>query len=230
MKINELEIAKNEAEAFGQLSNPDLFYQHQHSQTFKSVYGSMASFSFRLLLASELPLRLNKPQEALNNLQHILNVTSKIHKFFVDLQKPNESDFWKARKIRVLSSMINCAMHLKNFDLVHQLYQTLLDLPGHSSSTKFSLTSAWGRTWEKDCLKVISIKLSLICRYLLCGDIPSAEAQFKLLQPTTSVETVRRFIDKGLVAVAQSDYEEAYQQFQKAHEIEKNNILVRFAS
>lgn len=146
MKINELEIAKNEAEAFGQLSNPDLFYQHQHSQTFKSVYGSMASFSFRLLLASELPLRLNKPQEALNNLQHILNVTSKIHKFFVDLQKPNESDFWKARKIRVLSSMINCAMHLKNFDLVHQLYQTLLDLPGHSSSTKFSLTSAWGRT------------------------------------------------------------------------------------
>jgi Flp pilus assembly protein TadD len=33
-------------------------------------------------------------------------------------------------------------------------------------------------------------------------------------------------IDKGLVAVAQNDYEEAFKQFQKAHELDKDNILV----
>lgn len=34
-------------------------------------------------------------------------------------------------------------------------------------------------------------------------------------------------IDKGLVAVAQNDYEDAYTQFQNAHELDKDNILVR---
>lgn len=68
---------------------------------------------------------------------------------------------------------------------------------------------------------------SLTCRYLLSGDIPSAEATFKLQQPKTNDENVQKLIDKGLVAVAQNDYDEAYQQFNKAHEIEKNNILVR---
>ena len=62
--------------------------------------------------------------------------------------------------------------------------------------------------------------------YLLCGDFPSADAMFKQQEPKTKVETVHKLIDKGLVAVAQNDYEEAFQQFQKAHEIDKDNILV----
>lgn len=61
---------------------------------------------------------------------------------------------------------------------------------------------------------------------MLSGDIPSAEATFKLLQPKTNDENVQKLIDKGLVAVAQNDYDEAYQNFNKAHEIEQNNILV----
>lgn len=67
----------------------------------------------------------------------------------------------------------------------------------------------------------------LVFSYLLCGDIPSAEATFKLQEPKGNNENVQKLIDKGLVAVAQNDYEEAYKQFQKAHDIEKNNILVR---
>lgn len=64
--------------------------------------------------------------------------------------------------------------------------------------------------------------------YLLSGDIASAEATFKLKEPERNEEKLQRFIDKGLVAVAQNDYDEAYQQFQKANEMEKNNILVSF--
>lgn len=147
IKINELEIARHESEIFGQLSNADLFYTHQQPQAFKSKHGSMASFSFRLLLAAELPLKLNKPQEALGNLLNILEVTRKIHKFFTDLGKKQESDFWKERKVRVICSMINCAMQLKNFDLALQLFEEIMTLPGLSETIKFSLTSAWGRTW-----------------------------------------------------------------------------------
>lgn len=146
IKINELELAKNEAEVFGQLQNPDLFYEHQQPQTFKSKYGSMASFSFRLLLAAELPLRLNRPQEAMNNLLTLLEATKKIYKFFVDLGKQNEAEFWKERRIRVFCSMIICAMQLKNFDLAHQLFQEIFLLPNLSDDIKFGLTSAWGRT------------------------------------------------------------------------------------
>ena len=146
IKINELEIAKHEAEAFGQLTNPDLFYEHQQPQVFKSKYGSMSSFSFRLLLAAELPLKLNKPIEALNNLLNMLEITRKIHKFFVDLGKQNEAEFWKDRKVRVLSSMINCAMQLKNFDLAHQLFGEIKELPNLNHDMQFALNSAWGRT------------------------------------------------------------------------------------
>lgn len=146
IKINEVEIAKNEAEVFGQLSTPDLFYEHQQSQAFKSKYGSMASFSFRLLLAAELPLKFNKPNEALNNCLHMLEITTKIHNFFVDLGKKNEIEFWQHRKILVLSSMINCSMQMRNFDLAHQLYQKILELPNLTDEFKFTITSAWGRT------------------------------------------------------------------------------------
>lgn len=49
---------------------------------------------------------------------------------------------------------------------------------------------------------------------------------FKLQQPKTKADNVHKLIDKGLVAVAQNDYDEAFVQFQKAHEIDKDNILV----
>lgn len=146
IKINELDIARQESEAFGQLNNPDLYYEHQKPQVFKSKHGSMSSFSFRLLLAAELPMKLNKPNEAVNNLLNILEVTRKIHKFFVDLGKQNEAEFWKDRKIRVMSSMINCATQLKNFDLAHQLFQEINALPSLKHEIKFPLISAWGRT------------------------------------------------------------------------------------
>lgn len=146
MKINELEIARKEAEPFGQLNSPDMFYEHQQPQAFKSKHGSMASFSFRLLLAAELPMKLNRPNDALNNLINILETTEKIHKFFVDLGKSNEAEFWKDRKVRVLSLMINCAMQQKNFDLAHQLFENVSVMENLSDEFRFSLASAWGRT------------------------------------------------------------------------------------
>ncbi|CRK93971.1 CLUMA_CG007497, isoform A [Clunio marinus] len=208
IKINELDIAKQEAEAFGQLSSPDLFYEHQSPQNFKSKYGSMASFSFRLLLAGELPLKLNKPHDALKNLLNILEVTEKIYNFFIELKKENEAEFWKDRKIRVQCLMINCAAYLKKFDLAHQLYESIRKLPNLNEKLRMTLASSWGRT------------------FLLCGDIKSAEEKFKLCEAKANSHIVQTMIDQGLIAVAQNSYEEALQIFQKAHELEKENILI----
>lgn len=146
VKINELEIARKEAEPFRQLHSPDMFYEHQQPQFYKSKHGTMASFSFRLFLAAELPLKLNRPVDALNNLVNILETTEKIYKFFLDLSKQHEAEFWKERKLRVMSLMIQCAMQQKNFDLAHQLYESMSLLPNLSDEFEFSLSSAWGRT------------------------------------------------------------------------------------
>lgn len=64
-------------------------------------------------------------------------------------------------------------------------------------------------------------------RFLLSGDITSAEAKFGLHQPKTPAQAVFKQIDKGLVSVAQNDYEGAFKHFQEAHEKDKDNILVR---
>lgn len=39
-------------------------------------------------------------------------------------------------------------------------------------------------------------------------------------------EALKVLVNKGLLAVAQNDYNEAFQTFQKAHEIDKTNIMV----
>lgn len=146
LKLNQLEIAKNEADTFGDLSSPDLFYEHSEQQTFKSKHGSMASFSFRLLLASDLPLRLGKANEAMSNLMKMLEITTKIQTFFADLKKTNEADFWRERKVRVICALINCAMQMKNHDLAHQLFENIMKIEGLKSNIKFQIISAWGRT------------------------------------------------------------------------------------
>jgi trafficking protein particle complex subunit 12 len=146
LKLNQLEIAKNEADTFGDLSSPDLFYEHSQPQPFKSKHGSMASFSFRLLLASDLPLRLGKVNEAMSNLMKMLEITTKIQSFFADLKKTNEADFWMERKVRVLCALINCSMQMKNHDLAHQLFENIMKIEGLKSNIKFQIQSAWGRT------------------------------------------------------------------------------------
>lgn len=146
MKLNLLDIAKNEAEAFGDLNRVDLFYEHSQPQEFKSKYGSYASFSLRLLLAAELPLRLGRPHEALNNLVKILEITTKIQDFFAKLKKSSESNFWTERRVRVMCAMINCAMHLKNYDLAHQLFDKILTIEDLKPCMRYSIGSARGRT------------------------------------------------------------------------------------
>lgn len=144
IKIGEYETARKEAEPFGQL-NSDMFYDFNEPQPYKSKKGSLASFSFRLLLACDLPIKIGKHKEALNNLTAMLAVTRKIRNFFENLKKTEEAEFWKERELKVLCCIITCALHLKNYDLVHQTFSSLLKLPNLKNEFIFEIHSAWGK-------------------------------------------------------------------------------------
>jgi hypothetical protein len=145
IKIGEYETARKEAEPFGQLENFDMFYDYNETQPLKSKKGSLASFSFRLLLACDLPIKIGKHKEALSNLTAMLAVTRKIRNFFDGLKKTEEAEFWKERELKVLCCVITCALHLKNYDLVHQSFECLLKLPNLKNEFIFEIHSAWGK-------------------------------------------------------------------------------------
>lgn len=208
IKIGEYETARKEAEPFGQLNNSDMFYDFVEPQSFNSKKGSLPSFSFRLLLASDLLIKVGQHKEALQNLISMLSVTRKIKNFFKSLEKAEEMEFWKEREIKVLCSIVSCALHLKNYDLVQQTFETLLKLPTLKQEFLFEVHSAWGKI------------------FLQCGDIISAEAKFFAVNPLSPEEIIKAHVNKGLVAVAKNDFSEAHGFFSKAYEMNKRNVMV----
>lgn len=85
-------------------------------------------------------------------------------------------------------------------------------MKGIDADTMRNLYSSWGRI------------------YLQCGDVFGAERKFseaRRIRVTNTVESESRdFIDRGLTAVAQNDFKEAYTFFQKALAIDPTNPLV----
>lgn len=63
-------------------------------------------------------------------------------------------------------------------------------------------------------------------RYLQCGDILSADKKFTAIKPTCADEILKTLVNKGLIAVAQNDYNEAHKFFQKANEMNGKNVMV----
>uniref|UniRef100_A0A182IW73 Uncharacterized protein n=1 Tax=Anopheles atroparvus TaxID=41427 RepID=A0A182IW73_ANOAO len=210
VKLGQYEIARVEAEPFGSLSNPDVFYEFYHPDMHSDRKGSMAPFSFRLLLA-ELPIYLGTPRLALDRLTELLAIVNQIRSYFSRATVPqaNEaSEFWSVRETRVLHSIVNCALAVKDFSLVEQLLDRLAEAA--SVTQKRNLLSAWGR-----------IRLQ-------CGDILGAEKKFadaRRLKEDKDSE-VPDLIDRGLLAVAQNDFQNAFDLFQKASTAAPSNTML----
>lgn len=90
--------------------------------------------------------------------------------------------------------------------------ERLTTMKSIDNNTMRSLYSSWGRV------------------YLQCGDVFGAERKFaeaRRIRVTNTMESESRdFTDKGLIAVAQNDFKEAYAFFQKAQAIDPTNALV----
>lgn len=63
--------------------------------------------------------------------------------------------------------------------------------------------------------------------HLQMGDITSAEVCFNEAREARSGQVdVRDLVDRGLLAVAQNAFDEAYTFFQQASQVEPNNVMV----
>lgn len=76
VKLRSFSLAEVESEPFGNVDNPDLYFQF-YPELYGGRMGSMAPFAFRLLLA-ELPQYLGKSQEALIRLHSLLSTIRKV--------------------------------------------------------------------------------------------------------------------------------------------------------
>lgn len=71
--------------------------------------GSIACFSFRLLLA-EMPIYLGNPHLALDRLSELYVICNEIKQNYSNKQLTEAEDFWKKRELRVLLAIVNCAI------------------------------------------------------------------------------------------------------------------------
>ncbi|XP_039488060.1 trafficking protein particle complex subunit 12 [Drosophila santomea] len=209
-KLGEFELLNAEAEPFGQLTSPDVFYDF-YPEMYNGKSGSIACFSFRLLLA-ELPIYLGKPHVALDRLSELHVTTREIKEHYTNLRNNTADEFWQRRCERVLHSIINCGLMMKKFSMIDDIMEgTLLKRSSLSKEDRRSLYSAWGRI------------------YLQIGDIFGAEQKIAVsrrLREINSSPDLRDLVDKGLIAVAKNDFPEAYVIFQKALHLDTGNTMI----
>lgn len=233
VKLRSFSLAEVESEPFGDLDRPDLYFQF-YPELYGGRVGSMVPFTFRLLVA-ELPQYLSKHQEALNCLHALLATVRKIlcnleaglcedgSPAELSLSDRNESrKLWASREARVLHSIVNCALYEKDYCLAVQVLELLLNGREWGSHHKRALQSTLGRV------------------YLQLGDVAGAEKNFALArelrqqQSAGGVRSVglaasdlRDLIDRGLMAVAQNAFQEAYDYFSKAYTLDPSNLCCR---
>lgn len=217
VKIKNYTLAQAEAEPLGQLDKPDLFYQF-YPDMYGGRPGSIASFSFRLLLA-ELPMHCGKPKESLTKLFHILSIVRQMLGNLknelcedgspTEINSADRSDsirLWYGREGRIMHSIINCALALKDYELAMDLLGQLLE---RESAPRHSLLSALGRL------------------HLQLGDVAGAEVCFnEAREISAEKEGLRELVDRGLIAIAQNNFGDAYSCFQQASALEPSNVMI----
>uniref|UniRef100_A0A7G3AJM5 Putative histone-lysine n-methyltransferase eggless n=1 Tax=Lutzomyia longipalpis TaxID=7200 RepID=A0A7G3AJM5_LUTLO len=209
VKLGMFDLCQMESDAFGELARPDIYYEF-YPEMYTNRRGSMGSFSFRLLLA-ELPMYLGAANVALNRLTAMENTCRKIERVMQSTGVENNQKFWRRRRVRVQHSIINCALMLKNFSMVHHFIESLIEEKCWTNEELGALYSVAGKI------------------YLQCGDILMAEKKLTSMRKlglTSQEFQVQECVDKGLIYVAQNDFEEALKCFQKASSLQPTNAMI----
>lgn len=85
-----------------------LYFQY-YPEMYKKKEGSIACFSFRVLLA-ELPIYFGDPRQSLDFISQLYITCKNIVEFYKD--DKNAEEFWKRRELRVLHSVVNCCINV----------------------------------------------------------------------------------------------------------------------
>ena len=216
MKLRLYSHAEAEMQAFGNLDNPDLYYEF-YPDLYPGRRGSMVSFDFRVIHA-ELPQYLGKTQESLDRLDYLHAIVKKMKSNlesgfgedgsllqFSDGSRLASRDLWHSREVRLLYSIVNCLLNIKDYATALNLSDTLLQ---YDKEREAELLSAMGRI------------------YLQMGDMGTARQYFDRAEKkdTKKVSCVSA-LNKGFVALGNNQFNEAFNCFKRAVDVEPTNAV-----
>lgn len=219
IKLRKFAFAEVESAAFSDLDKPDIYYEF-YPDTYPGKKGSMASFSFRILLAG-LPQHQGNYHGALDRLYALLTV---IRKIIENLNKGLAEDgsmmelpethrkasikLWQNRECRTMYSILNCMIAQKDYIMAIKVAKSIM---------------------EKDKAATAELYGTLGKIYLQLGDIHSANECFTAIsreranQPATTAHKVEELINKALMCIVQNGYADAYKNYNEAYLLDPKN-------
>ncbi|XP_038656247.1 trafficking protein particle complex subunit 12 [Scyliorhinus canicula] len=219
MKLSLFQNAEVEFEPFGSLDQPDLYYEY-YPHVYPGRRGSMVPFSMRVLHA-ELPQYLGKPQESLDRL-HAMKITClKVIDYLenglaedgsmINVSSENRQasmQLWRSRLGRVMYSMANCLLMMKDYVLAINMYHLVIQ---YQPEQEPQLLSGIGRL------------------LLQIGDIKTAEKYFQEVEkisPKLGNELHQNIIiqmNRAFLHLGQNNYAEAHKYFNEVTKLDPSN-------
>ncbi|XP_015335503.1 trafficking protein particle complex subunit 12 [Marmota marmota marmota] len=220
VKLGLFQNAEMEFEPFGSLDQPDLYYEY-YPHVYPGRRGSMVPFSMRILHA-ELQQYLGNPQESLDRLHRIKTVCSKI---LANLEQGLAEDggmssvtpesrqasvqLWRSRLGRVLYSMANCLLLMKDYVLAVDAYRMVIK---YYPEQEPQLLSGIGRI------------------LLQIGDIKTAEKYFQDVEKVTQKldglqGKIMVLMNRAFLHLGQNNFAEAHRFFTEILRMEPTNAV-----
>ncbi|XP_060043016.1 trafficking protein particle complex subunit 12 [Erinaceus europaeus] len=220
VKLGLFQNAEMEFEPFGNLDQPDLYYEY-YPHVYPGRRGSMVPFSMRILHA-ELQQYLGNPQESLDRLHRVKAVCNKI---LTNLEQGLAEDgsmstitqenrqasiqLWRSRTGRVLCSMANCLLLMKDYVLAVDAYHSVIQ---YHPEQEPQLLSGIGRI------------------FLQIGDIKTAEKYFqdveKVAQKLDGLQgKIMVLMNRAFLHLGQNNFAEAHKFFTEILRIEPTNAV-----
>ncbi|XP_072554836.1 trafficking protein particle complex subunit 12 [Paramormyrops kingsleyae] len=218
-KLGLFQNAELEFEAFGNLDQPDLYYEY-YPTAYPGRRGSVVPFSMRVLHA-DLPQYLGKPQESLDRLHSMKTVCQRIldnleqgtaeDGSMISVTQENRQasiQLWRSRLCRVMYSMANCLLMMKDYVLAVEMYNSIVQ---HEPERKAQLLSGIGRI------------------FLQIGDIKTAEKYFQEVEKACQAKGDGQnpdtyvLMNRAFVHLSQNSYSEAHVSFSEVLKIDPKN-------
>ncbi|KAG8445594.1 hypothetical protein GDO86_010391 [Hymenochirus boettgeri] len=223
VKLGLFQNAEVEFEPFKDLDQPDLYYEY-YPHVYPGRRGSMVPFSMRILHA-ELRQYLGSPQESLDRLHNMkivcLQILNNLEKglaedgsmITVSHSNRNASvQLWRSRLGRVMYSMANCLLMMKDYVLAVDAYHTVIK---HYPEQEPQLLSGIGRI------------------FLQIGDIKMAEKYYQDVENViqnlaTGNEPQNKmiiFMNRAFLHLGQNNFSEAHKFFTEVLKIDPTNAV-----
>ncbi|XP_074676092.1 trafficking protein particle complex subunit 12 isoform X2 [Strix aluco] len=220
VKLNLFQNAEMEFEPFGNLDQPDLYYEY-YPHVYPGRKGSMVPFSMRILHA-ELPQYLGNPQESLDRLHSMKIICAKILEnleqglaedgSMTNITQENRQasvQLWRSRLGRVMYSMANCLLMMKDYVLAVDAYHTVIKCYPQQEP---QLLSGIGRI------------------FLQIGDIKTAEKYFQDVEKVTHKldglqSQIMVLMNRAFLHLGQNNFAEAHRFFTEILRIDSSNAV-----